>query len=243
MNYQLLSTFILSLLTLAAVQAGSSTSFSVSLDSCSGSTDTFTLDSTSLDCSVNSYGYCYWGGQAGFKGSFSLGSRLDSSAANVTAYAFGAKVFDGQTNICKKGQYKSGSIKKYTSKKGQYCPAAGTYVYKTNVTLPKNPNSWAARFGSGSVSSNGTIAFDFEDGSSTSCTLSIAVTNKNSSSNTNKVSGAVLVLVFVGMGTRRRRRRTIAMIDAEALQSDHNVDYESNPQADFEMMKTQTAIV
>jgi hypothetical protein len=235
MHSKWFSSFLLSLLTLTAVKAGSSSSFSVSLDSCSGSTDTFTIDSTVLDCSKNSYGYCYWGGQAGFKGSFSLGSRLDSSVANVTAYAFGAKVFDGQTNICKKGQYRSGSIKKYTSKKGQYCPAAGTYVYSTNITLPKNPNSWAARFGSGSVSSNGTIAFVFSDGESTSCTVSIVVTNKSSSS-TNVVSGAVLLLVFVGVGSRRRR--TIAMMDAQTLHHDS-----TTPQADFEMMKTQSTMV
>lgn len=240
MCFKWFSTFLLTLLTVTAVQAGSSSSFSVSLDSCSGSTDTFTIDSASLDCSINSYGYCYWGGQAGFTGYFSLGSKLDSSVANVTAYAFGAKVFDGQTNICKKGQYKSGSIKKFTSKNGRYCPAAGTYKYLTNVTLPKNPNSWAAVFGSGSVSSNGTIAFVFQDGESTSCTMSIVVSNKSSSSSaTNMVSGAILLLVFVGVGSSRRRRRTIAMIDTETLQQHDS----TTPQADFEMMKTQTAIV
>jgi hypothetical protein len=239
MCFKWFSTFLLTLLTVTAVQAGSSSSsFSVSLDSCSGSTDTFTIDSASLDCSINSYGYCYWGGQAGFKGYFSLGSKLDSSVANVTAYAFGAKVFDGQTNICKKGQYKSGSIKKFTSKNGRYCPAAGTYKYLTNVTLPKNPNSWAAVFGSGSVSSNGTVAFVFQDGESTSCTMSIVVTNKSSSS-TNMVSGAILLLVFVGVGsTSRRRRRTIAMIDADTLHHDS-----TTPQGDFEMMKPQTSKV
>lgn len=237
------------LLLLSAVYANAGTTFSMSLQSCEGATDEFTLSSTSLDCTSNSYGYCYWGGAASINGYFTLASELDSyPVANVTAYVFGSRVFRStNSNLCQKGAYQSGGIKKFTSTKGRYCPAAGNYKFSKNVTLPKNPNSWSAIFGNGQVSDNSTIAFDFGQNSTTTCYLSLQVTNNRSSSSSSfsySSSGAAVVLLLFAGGVRsRRRRRNVAIIDADQLQDHGTPQYDVEPITDYEMIRVPSVMV
>lgn len=241
--------FHLLLIILAVLKNASAgtTTFSMSLQSCEGATDDFTLTSTYLDCTSNSYGYCYWGGNATVNGIFTLSSDLDSAPiANVTAYAFGARVFKStNSNLCQKGQFQSGSIKKFTSTKGRYCPADGNYKFSKNVTLPKNPNSWSAMFGNGKVSDNATITFDFGQNSTTTCYVSLLVTNnRSSSSSSHASSGAAVLLLLVAGGVRsKRRQRNVAMTDAEQLQDQQVPKYDAEPITEFEMIRVPSVMV
>mmetsp|Transcript_7219 Transcript_7219/g.13715 ORF Transcript_7219/g.13715 Transcript_7219/m.13715 type:complete len:241 (+) Transcript_7219:155-877(+) len=141
----------LSLLSISYVNA---TNFTIALKECSGDIDVVTLDSVALDCEGSEY--CTWGSVAQVSGAFTIVEDLESSVAEVKAKAFGNKYFDDEIDIC---NYVQGP----TIPEGLTCPAAGTYGYSTEITLPVDPKEkWYNKFLYKTYGKK-EVKFDFEE--------------------------------------------------------------------------------
>ena len=163
------------------------------------------------------------------------------STAEVEAKAFGYKdFFEGDVNICN-----------YTD--GEMCPAAGTYAYSIDFSLPAEAKKkWYHRFIKKSYYGKNELKFDFEDiDAKVKCTFKVhadgikkskvkKTKSKKSSDDDdddddfeNITSAAALVLVGAAavFGINRRRRVATAGLTDEMLQDDRD-----EATSDFKMM-------
>mmetsp|Transcript_7222 Transcript_7222/g.13718 ORF Transcript_7222/g.13718 Transcript_7222/m.13718 type:complete len:241 (+) Transcript_7222:113-835(+) len=147
-SFRILSILLLSL---SYVQASN---FTVALYKCKGDTDVVMLDSATITCDGSEY--CTWGSVAQVSGAFTIQEDLESSVAEVKAKAFGNKYFDDEIDIC---NYVQGP----TIPEGLTCPAAGTYGYSTEITLPVDPKEkWYNKFLYKTYGKK-EVKFDFEE--------------------------------------------------------------------------------
>ena len=238
-RFHILSLFLLSM---TSVQASN---FTVSFYKCKGDTDVVMMDSATLSCDGSEY--CTWGSSAVLSGEFTiqedlLGSEGEIySTAEVEAKAFGYKdFFEGDVNICN-----------YTD--GEMCPAAGTYAYSIDFSLPAEAKKkWYHRFIKKSYYGKNELKFDFEDiDAKVKCTFKVHADgikkskvkkskSKKSSDDDdddddfeNITSAAALVLVGAAavFGINRRRRVATAGLTDEMLQDDRD-----EATSDFKMM-------
>mmetsp|Transcript_7217 Transcript_7217/g.13713 ORF Transcript_7217/g.13713 Transcript_7217/m.13713 type:complete len:246 (+) Transcript_7217:113-850(+) len=148
-SFRILSILLLSL---SYVQASN---FTVALYKCKGDTDVVMLDSATITCDGSEY--CTWGSVAQVSGAFTIQEDLESSVAEVKAKAFGNKYFDDEIDIC---NYVQGP----TIPEGLTCPAAGTYGYSTEFTLPEEAKKkWYHWFIKKSYYGKNEVKFDFEE--------------------------------------------------------------------------------
>lgn len=212
--------FLIHAIVLQVTHAG--TLLTVSLDSCSSSSS-FTLNDASIVCAGSSSGsytnLCSWGSSAFVTGNYTIGDDgLLTQNPSLTVNAWGAKVYSSSSGTSSSSNYNAyyddstedeGSINlcngvtSTSSSSSSSCPAAGTYNFLTNVTLP------AARtfsvFSSG-FRETAAVNFIFDDGSddyeNVMCSFTVQSRNYSYSS-TNSVA---FVLVLGAAYCMKKRR-------------------------------------
>jgi hypothetical protein len=151
---------------LLSISYVNATNFTIALNSCKGDTDVVTLDSVTIDCDGSEY--CTWGSVAQLTGAFTIQFGLDSSVAEVKAKGFGYKNLfsdDMEINIC---DYVDSSLNP-----DDVCPAAGTYGFSTEITLPEDPKEkWYSKFLYKTYGKK-TVKFDFDDIADVKCKFDI----------------------------------------------------------------------
>ncbi len=209
--------FVVFLFLLLAPCANAGQQFSVSVDACSGSGDTFSLDSVSIVCD----GFCYWGSTASFQGTFTIGeSGVYTQYPTLSAKAWGMEIYNSNNSssldLCGNVQSTSGGS----------CPSEGTYTFVANATLPQSKS-----FSVFSSSMHMTVAtlFDFTD-EEVICSFSVTSTNWMFSSST---SSAAMFLFLGAAFCAKKRRRVVTSED----QANDGVVDEEEPSTHFEMME------
>jgi hypothetical protein len=157
-NLHLLSIFLLSI---SCVNASSN--FTLALKKCKGDTDIVHLDSATITCDGSDY--CSWGDVAQLSGAFTIQFDLESPVSEVKAKAFGYKEEFEDIDIC---DYVVSSLD------GAECPAAGTYGFSTEVTLPESAKKkWYHIFIKKSKYGKNDVKFDFEDIADVKCKFKV----------------------------------------------------------------------
>ncbi len=180
----------------------------VSVKQCSGDTDSFDLDYLAITC--EDQGYCTWGSEGTFTGSYTLGDGVSTSYPIVTASIWGSNVYNDTVDICDNGNMYNDN--------GNYCPDAGTYQYSTAATLPGNPSSWYSSFSSW-VTFTVYASFDFGD-TVTECQISISGKNYDYSSSYMIVGSTMLLVGLYAL--RMKGRRIIVSEDDD--NAENNLD-------------------
>lgn len=164
-------------------------------------------------------------------GAFTIQFDLDSSVAEVKAKGFGYKNLfndDMEINIC---DYVDSSLNP-----DNVCPAAGTYGFSTEVTLPEDPKEkWYSKFLYKTYGKK-TVKFDFDDIADIKCKFDMYMegsTKKEKKGKKKKKKSSddedyddymtsAAALLFVGaaaaFGVNRRRRVATssgALLDGE----------------------------
>jgi hypothetical protein len=178
----------------------STLALSVSVQQCTGDTDTFSIDYLSITCDD----YCTWGSDGTFTGSYTLGDNVSTDSPVISAKIWGVTAYNETVDICDNGNIYNAY--------GSYCPDAGTYQYVANTELPGSPNSWYTTFSTW-VSFIAYTTIDFGD-AVVVCQIKIEGQNYDSSSSSYMIAGSTML--FVGFAAfRMKKRRVVATEDEQ----------------------------
>eukprot|EP00558_Chaetoceros_sp_UNC1202_P006305 CAMPEP_0197243064 /NCGR_PEP_ID=MMETSP1429-20130617/8625_1 /TAXON_ID=49237 /ORGANISM="Chaetoceros sp., Strain UNC1202" /LENGTH=285 /DNA_ID=CAMNT_0042703203 /DNA_START=41 /DNA_END=898 /DNA_ORIENTATION=+ len=131
LNFQIPSLLAFIALIWANVQLASATStLTVSVTSCSGDLDVFTVSRVGIACDDS----CTWGADAYLTGAFTISDSLSTNSPLTTTKIWGIQVDEQNADLCGSGTSTTGA--------GYYCPSIGTYSFGTDITLPGNTNGW-----------------------------------------------------------------------------------------------------
>ena len=74
----------------------STLALSVSVQQCTGDTDTFSIDYLSITCDD----YCTWGSDGTFTGSYTLGDNVSTDSPVISAKIWGVTAYNETVDIC-----------------------------------------------------------------------------------------------------------------------------------------------
>lgn len=198
------------------------TNFTVVYKRSQGDTSFVKMDSATVTCDGSSY--CTWGSTAQVSGVFTIGTNLSSSTSEIITRGFGYRntTYD-EVDIC---DYVDSSLY------GSECPAAGTYGFSTEVTIPEGvKESWYTSFLENTFGKF-ELKFIFEDDdASVKCIFRLFT--ENSRRNRNRMNAGALLFVgaaAAAFGAKKRRR--IVTAGSEEL-------LDGEVSSNFEMMDTK----
>ncbi len=206
---------------LTLLQSTHASQFLVAIDSCSGSGDTFSIDSVSVSCSS---GYCSWGSNAVLSGKFTIGdSGVETQYPTLSARAWGLQIYNSDSNSTSDFNLCGNT----TSTTGSSCPNSGTYKFGVATTLP-NPRTFSVF--SSSMKATVVTIFDFED-ENVVCSFSVTSSSMWSSSST---SAAAFLVVGAALYMKKRRRVVTLGEHRNEVGVEHDAE---EPGTHFEMME------